>query len=356
MKKSDKVENSQSSSPVWEPLKNQIRSMEVTDMLDRPPSWLMKWGMYAILLAIGVAALSASIIHYPEAVETKLYISTYPASFNINANTGGMVKNVYVKDSSIVDKDQPIIELNSASDWETVQQAEKFAKDVLNSVELEDIDNLKYLSEKRRIETLGDRQEMYDDLLHTISIYLLNRAQRFHQTKAEISLMRLEIVNQTRKLSRGLESWKAKYLLTSPQAGRFYFSKPFRRGTAIKSIEEVGFVVPDKFAYQGQLMVSSTDAKKISVGQSRKLELIAFPLADYGLVEVTIDSMSKVQTTTEFNSTIRYRIYFKPLAEYVTNKNIVIPIRPNFSYNARIIIGEKSLLKRFMEMSAPKLK
>lgn len=351
MKKSDEIENSQSSSPVWEPLKNQIRSMEVSDMLERPPSWLMKWGMYAIFFAIGVIVLSASVIHYPEAVEVKLEISTYPESSNIGAGSDGIIKNIFTTNCTIVGKDQPIAELNSRSDWQTVQNAEKFAKDVLNSLELEDTGNLKYLAEKRRIETLGDRQELYDDLLHTISIYLLNCAQSSHKTKTEISLMRLEIVNQTRKLSRGLESWKANYLIMSPQIGRFYFSKPFQRGDVIKNIEEIGFVVPSKFAYRGQLLVSLMEAKKISIGQNIKLELIAFPSVDYGAIEVTIDSVNKITVNTEFSSQLKYRIYFKPLTDFVTDKNLRIPIRPNFSYSARMITGEKSLLNRFIEMS-----
>jgi hypothetical protein len=352
MKKSDKIENSQSSNPVWEPLKNQIRSIEVSDMLERPPSWLMRWGMYAIILAVGIVVLAASIIHYPEVIEGQLHISTYPVSSNINAGTSGIVKNIFISDSSIVHRDQPILELYSGSDWQTVQLAEKFAKDVLKSLELGDMNNLKYLSEKRDIETLGNLQETYDDLLHTISIYILNCTQRSNLAKVEINLMRLEVENQIRKLSRGIEYWKANHLFVSPFIGQFYFSKPFRRGDTIENISEIGFVVPNKFVYQGYVLVSPIDAKKMSIGQHIKLEIDEFPVVDFGLLEVIVDSVNKIQAIKKLNSKSMYRISFKPRNSFFTDRNLQIPFRPNFSYSVRIITGEKSLLKRFVEMSA----
>lgn len=74
-----------------QPPSNNFRSEEVNEIFDSKPSWLLKWGITAILVAISSVLVLSSIIKYPDLLSAEVLITTSPNPLKLLSRLSGKI-------------------------------------------------------------------------------------------------------------------------------------------------------------------------------------------------------------------------------------------------------------------------
>jgi multidrug resistance efflux pump len=98
---------------------------EFDAMLGNPPSWMMRFGVWAIAGFVVLLFGLAWFIKYPEVVEAKVILVTENPPIRVFARTSGRVQHLLVKPQQMVQKGQLLAVLDNTADWQDVLKLEK---------------------------------------------------------------------------------------------------------------------------------------------------------------------------------------------------------------------------------------
>lgn len=92
---------------------------EIEEIITKVPSWVVRWGItlfFAILLI--VLAISV-LVRYPDMVEVPIKIEASSAATPVLNPIPGRITQVFVKKNQIINKGQPLVQLESLTSGET---------------------------------------------------------------------------------------------------------------------------------------------------------------------------------------------------------------------------------------------
>lgn len=99
------------------------------DMLGNPPGWLLRSGISLVFLAtVGLLAMSW-LIQYPDRLVGQAIIQTEFPPVEMFPPTNGIIDSVLTSQGEIVEKNQPLILIESSARWEDIETAKQYLKD-----------------------------------------------------------------------------------------------------------------------------------------------------------------------------------------------------------------------------------
>ena len=164
----------------------ELRSAEANEMLERTPSWLMRWGMFSVVGVFALLFSIAALIKYPDTIEGKAIVTTDPLPIQLKATTNGRVAMLFVPDGKIITTGIPIAEIENNTGYTYIQQLTTIADSTSHYLASGNIAGFKSVVQSPLL-SLGEAQPMYNILLQGISSYLLLKGEHIY-TKRETNL------------------------------------------------------------------------------------------------------------------------------------------------------------------------
>lgn len=96
----------------------QLRSDEVEDILGRPPSWIVRWGITVIFLTLVSLGVISWLVQYSDVIEASIIVTTPSPPMNIVSQTSGRLLQLNVENEGEVLKDDLIAVIESTADYE----------------------------------------------------------------------------------------------------------------------------------------------------------------------------------------------------------------------------------------------
>lgn len=75
----------------------ELRSEEVQEIMNKPPSWIMRWGIVLMLCVIMILLVGSYLIKYPESIVANITITTSNPPVDIIARSTGKIDEIFVK-------------------------------------------------------------------------------------------------------------------------------------------------------------------------------------------------------------------------------------------------------------------
>ena len=74
----------------------ELRDESVQDLMSRPPSWLLRWGIWLVLFILTVFIGISWWVQYPDIVRASIVISTPEPPIEITAKVSGNLNRLFV--------------------------------------------------------------------------------------------------------------------------------------------------------------------------------------------------------------------------------------------------------------------
>jgi hypothetical protein len=153
--------------------------------------------------------------------------------------------------------------------------------------------------------------------------------QQIQRTKAE--------------LQSQINSWKQKYLIVTPIAGRVSFNQFWNINQEVKAGEEVFAINPS--SKENELLfcktvIESRHAAKVQIGQTVIIKLAAYPFERFGILRATVAEISVLPKEDKFAVTLKLSNGLQ------TNYHKTLIFKPQMQGTAEIITKDLRLLER----------
>ncbi|MCY1634605.1 HlyD family secretion protein [Marinifilum sp. D737] len=103
------------------------------------------------------------------------------------------------------------------------------------------------------------------------------------------------------QLKAQIDIWEQKYLIKTPIDGKVTFNKFYSSNQNVKTGDRVFTVLPnDSTKIVARVELGMRDAGKVKVGQRVNIKLDNYPYLEYGMLEGTIQSISKVPENQKY--------------------------------------------------------
>lgn len=187
--------------------------------------------------------------------------------------------------------------------------------------------------------------------------------------QAEISISELEIarsriqedelleeayVNMMVKrniLRTQLQLWEDRYMLVAPISGKLGYLGFWRENVAIKSGEELFYLLPSHNRLIGEVNIPSNGAGKIRVGQEVNVKLYEHPYDEFGLLKGIVTAISpltnRIQVNENTMDTYQVMVYFPNGA--ITNFGYQLELNFESKGSVEIITAQKRLVERLFD-------
>ena len=91
----------------------ELRSEEVQEVLNAPPSWLVRWGLAVLLLLIVIVLAISNLVRYPEVIPAEIMLTTQNPPIKIVANSNGKLTELYKSEGEILTSGEVIAEIEN---------------------------------------------------------------------------------------------------------------------------------------------------------------------------------------------------------------------------------------------------
>ncbi|MFD2905081.1 HlyD family secretion protein [Sphingobacterium anhuiense] len=158
-----------------------VHSEDLQEIITKPPSWLLKWGISVILATIIIILNLSVFITYPEMVSVSMKFNTSNAPKVLVSKVNGNLSKILIKDGVWVEKNIDIAYMESIADHHQVLMILDRLKKLRNNEEqLIDIENLVNPTELN----LGELQNSYQSFhLAYLNYKAVNKAGIFEKRK-----------------------------------------------------------------------------------------------------------------------------------------------------------------------------
>ncbi len=101
--------------------KIEIRSEEVQDILQRPPNWIIRWGITVLFFIVAVLIVGSYFYKYPEIIQSTIVINTENMPATVFAKSTGKIDEIFVKDKQIVEKSTALAIIENNAKYSDIQ-------------------------------------------------------------------------------------------------------------------------------------------------------------------------------------------------------------------------------------------
>lgn len=110
------------------------RSDLVKEVLEAPPSWLVKWGStWSLIVVLMILAISW-FVEYPDLVKGAVQITSEDIAKPVNAKKDGLLEEIYAKEGQMVKKHERIGRIESIADPTEIERLKVYLLGIQNDV------------------------------------------------------------------------------------------------------------------------------------------------------------------------------------------------------------------------------
>lgn len=160
-----------------------------------------------------------------------------------------------------------------------------------------------------------------------------------------------ELMSTTNNLVNMIRLWKEKYLQYATFEGELEYLNFWREDCFVSSGQELFSIIPDKNDILGEVMIPSTGAGKVKVGQTANVKINKFPYDEYGLLKGYVESLSRVSNKVETREGMGevYQIIISFPDGLISNFGINLPVDFESKGTVEIITKPKRLIERLFD-------
>ena len=111
----------------------ELRSDDVQEIIGTPPRWIVRWGTLVVTGAIFSMVAMSLWVQYPDKVRGRVSITTKIAPVRVNAQKSDLISKIWVEDGDNVKEGDLLVEMQSAANFEDVEELEEFTNDLNNA-------------------------------------------------------------------------------------------------------------------------------------------------------------------------------------------------------------------------------
>lgn len=144
-------------------------------------------------------------------------------------------------------------------------------------------------------------------------------------------------------LQSSVETWKQRFVLVAPVAGRISFSAPWQEQQHLTAGQELLTVEPPGSNYQGLVKIPQVNFGKLAEGQTVLIKLDGYPYREYGMVE---GNLSRLSATPGRDSL--YWGYVNLPYQLKTRYGRDLPYHNGLKGTAEIVTADRRLVERLV--------
>lgn len=144
-------------------------------------------------------------------------------------------------------------------------------------------------------------------------------------------------------LQSSIESWKQRFVVTAPVAGRVSFAAPWQEQQHLAVGQELLSIEPPESSYQGLVKITQANIGKLIEGQTVLIKLDGYPYREFGMLE---GNLSKLSMTPGKDTT--YWAYVSLPGQLRTSYHKILPYRNGLKGTAEIVTADRRLVERLV--------
>jgi len=82
----------------------ELRAEEVQEIMNKPPSWIQRWGIILMLCIVLILVIGTYLIKYPDTIEAEITVTTSNPPVDIIARSSGKMDEIFSKNNSRIHK------------------------------------------------------------------------------------------------------------------------------------------------------------------------------------------------------------------------------------------------------------
>lgn len=173
---------------------NQIkeRSEYFQDILEKIPSWIIRWGNTLIFLIFLLLCAGLALIEYPRVIKGNVKVFSSNPPVDVYSRAEGIIDSVYKDDQEWVEKGEWILQLKNVADNNEIDELFKFMRSI------NDLENFISIKKKEipNLYNLGTLQSDFSVFKNTI-----NKLQNFEKISPKDYQNKLNLNNLSQLLS-----------------------------------------------------------------------------------------------------------------------------------------------------------
>ncbi|MEY2832626.1 MAG: hypothetical protein RLZZ574_1884 [Cyanobacteriota bacterium] len=207
---------------------------------------------------------------------------------------------------------------------------------------------------------LSEEQGIYNSLLQTNHLALLQNQEKLKDTEAKIATLNGEIA-QTASQMKSSQFELKQYAIKAPVAGTIFQFPIQNAGTTVEAGDTVAAIakgIKQDSASKSNLVLRakmpSSETAFLKTGLPAKIKFDAYPFQDYGIVEGRVSWISPDSKIAEQQQSTQQQAEFFELEIILDQASInstgkPIPITPGQTASAEIVIRQRRLIDFFLE-------
>jgi HlyD family secretion protein len=172
-----------------------IKSVPFQEILDRVPSWILRWGNTIFLIVFLIFLLGLYFIKYPDTIISDVKIESNNPSITVRANLSGKVSKILKNDQDLVKSQDWIILLENDSNYNNLKEISDILLKLESNSFWENVDSLKL----KDYSSLGDIRGNYTRFKRSINEYKLFLKLNTQTKLIDINKIRQNSVQQISK-------------------------------------------------------------------------------------------------------------------------------------------------------------
>lgn len=268
----------------------ELRSDDVQEIIGTPPRMIVRWGTLVVTGAVLVMVALSFWVQYPDKVRGRVTITSKIAAVRVNAQKSDLISKIHVEDGDKVKEGDLLVEMQSAANFEDVEELEEFTKDLNNADQSE---LLEFLSSDFRQLEIGTLQPLYAEMQTNF-----NKFQFYEQNKAAAKEI-TQVKRQIQNINSGIRIQKRK--LKDAKATQKLEEIKYER---LRNLRNSNDIAPQKVEDQEKIWIAArTRVKEIEDEINSRLLQISGLNKNIGSVEST-DSETNNENYINLRSSI----------------------------------------------------
>ncbi len=199
---------------------------------------------------------------------------------------------------------------------------------------------------------LGKKQT-YDQAKTSLNNNQMSQNQKrqeileLNKTTAEQTNGLLQAINT---LKSDIESWKQRYVVVAPVAGKVSFLAQLQENQSVKMGQELFYILSGNAlsgnalsgngGYYGEMQVGQYNFGKVKAGQEVLVKFPSYPFQEFGIVAGRIESVAEMSKDTAYVVRVSF------LKGLVTSSQKTIPFRNGLTASGEIVTENLNLIER----------
>lgn len=157
----------------------ELRSEDFQYVFIKTPRWILRWGLYLILLIVILFIIGSVLFKFPDTISAPFTLTGTTPPARIKAKKSGLLTKLYVSDNQIVSKGDYLAIIENSAKEVNMKYIKKFLVNFLSKDTI-------YIELPMKDMELGEVQTSYLSFYQTLYNYKQFRKNHYHERKINI--------------------------------------------------------------------------------------------------------------------------------------------------------------------------